>query len=182
MIQTVDLGQVIGDAAFMPAFSVGADREAEPDSNVQAELDARLLIEKLANNLTTTEAGLALDARQGKALSDAIATKFGLTQLWSGTWGASGSADITVPGIADYSHLAFYVNGNIFFTVRGSVANVFTIVLSGTTATCRLIYITRSDETLSVSSARQISITSAGAITSADLTTNPISIIYGAKR
>lgn len=48
----------------------------------------------LANNLTTTEAGLALDARQGKALQDAVNGKAAMAQgtltLSSGGWSTGG--------------------------------------------------------------------------------------------
>lgn len=61
--------------------------------------------EKLANNLTTTEEGKALDARQGKVLSDEIA-KRATTVFYTGTFlknGWSGAAPysqtVSVSGI-----------------------------------------------------------------------------------
>ena len=80
----------------------------------------------IVNNLTATTAGSALDATQGKALSDKItslndslANKQNLIVIQSGYWGSSGTAmitptqksnnlyviDYTVPSVSGYTFL-----------------------------------------------------------------------------
>ena len=68
-------------------------------------LQAKLDVDKIANNLTTQDEGYVLDARQGKAVNDRVTALLAgrtlkPTTLWEGTWSAG---DITVPGIALYS-------------------------------------------------------------------------------
>ena len=55
----------------------GAELPAGPEDGltVAEALEARVKVEDIADNLATTVAGKALDARQGKALSDALALK-----------------------------------------------------------------------------------------------------------
>lgn len=66
----------------------------------------------LANNLTTTEAGLALDARQGKALQDAVNGKvrkeLGMAVLSATSWEASGTEfvqSVSFPGVSSNTTL-----------------------------------------------------------------------------
>lgn len=63
---------------------------ADALSAIQAKLDAANVV----NNLTTTEVGYALDARQGKALNDSMTTKTAVSTVDMNTNSAGGSGTI----------------------------------------------------------------------------------------
>lgn len=62
----------------------------------------------IANNLETTTEGYVLDARQGKAIMDLLATKVTKTLIWSGSPIAKGSIDCTEG--PNYDEFEIYCN------------------------------------------------------------------------
>lgn len=98
--------------------------------------------DQLANNLTTTEEGRALDARQGKTLQDAIDGKVAMTTatatLSSGSWSASGSnyvQSVSVSGmtssttaivVAAPASYKVYAENMVYCSAQGSGTLTFT--------------------------------------------------------
>lgn len=84
-------------------------------SGVQGQLNSKLDASNVVNNLTTTTEGYALDARQGKALSDLISTISTGTLSTSGQSGID-SASITIKKVGKMVQ----VSGEIKIKYRGS--------------------------------------------------------------
>ena len=104
--------------------------------------------DQLANNLTTTEEGFALDARQGKALQDAVNGKVGMTtgtaNLTTSGWSASDSSyvqTVSFSGVtasstvivvaAPASHTA-YANNMVYCSSQSSGKLTFTATVKPT--------------------------------------------------
>jgi hypothetical protein len=105
---------------------------------------------------------------------------FTLTQLWSGTWGASGSSNITVPGINSYAAIAMNISGKLVFMPVGSGFYPFVAhAQADGSFAIKLWRISRSSETLSISLYTSVNYTSAGAPSSVTSADNAITAIYG---
>lgn len=67
----------------------------------------------VVNNLTTTTAGYALDAREGKTLADNVST-FDSKRTWTHTnyTEFTGQTNVTLPTATDYKDLYIYIKGN----------------------------------------------------------------------
>lgn len=87
-------------------------------SDMTALVATKLNVANVVNNLTTTDSGYALDARQGKALHDAIgrfgtmASDAGETSVSANTW-ATGRSITLSPGTYFMVHQAYSTNGKI---------------------------------------------------------------------
>ena len=139
-----------------------------------------MLTEEVANDLTTTAPGYALDARQGRALDLA---KLGLTQLWSGSWGGFGSSNITVNGIQDYAYIAFYVHGQVFHARFGSLVYVYHSQLTSSGYTnIKSWQLNLTGNVLSIVAAKRIQISPTGAVSVFDISDNPIVLIWGVRK
>ncbi len=98
--------------------------------------------DKIANNVSTTAAGMVLDARQGKALQDAINGKVAKTTatatLSASGWSASGSnyvQSVTVSGmtssttaiiVAAPASYKVYAENMVYCSAQGSGTLTFT--------------------------------------------------------
>ena len=107
----------------MPEFSTIFDAivQMSTDGNLQVTIDSSLLVnrgqfdaglalkidkEAVANNLTTTEAGKVLDARQGKALKELVEQ----STAWSNNWLTDTSILAYAASVANPSFTTFRTN------------------------------------------------------------------------
>ena len=111
---------------------------------------------------------------------DLDGNKLRLESLWTGNWGASGSAPITISGLANYAVFALYMRGGLYFFSGVNVTiNPIDKFLSadGATVTEHLRLITKAGITLTLTSARMS--TNGGAW--ANSNSNSIAAVYGVK-
>lgn len=97
-------------------IGVVLDKQQKEIDNIKKELDEKVDESVVANNLTTTDSGYVLDARQGKALKDAVDGKFPKT-------GGTLTGDLKIDdGTNTYHELGIkrtYSNdfGNLYMTI-----------------------------------------------------------------
>ena len=92
-------------------------------ADVIAALNAKLNTANVANNLTTTEAGYALDARQGKSLNDKIA----------GSYGQITAADgVTIGAVHSIGSVGDMVAVNVVLTIAETFATNTDLAIVGT--------------------------------------------------
>lgn len=94
-MQNLTLGSITASSASFPVPSVGETgkvlwgKVVKWFSDMSALVATKLNASNVVNNLTTTDGGYALDARQGKALHDA--------QTWTLIGSASGNTAVSLP-------------------------------------------------------------------------------------
>lgn len=132
----------------------------------------------IVNNLTAGGTSVPLSAEQGKTLYN---TKMQLIQLWTGTWGAYNDSSITVTGISDYTYVGFVYNGRLVVMLRGSSIAISNQLLasSATQLQNRVTYISFSGDVLSIQYSKQVTFTTTPTMTLVDMTSQPITKIYG---
>lgn len=92
-------------------------------SDILAALATKLDTANVANNLTTTEAGYALDARQGKTLNDKI----------TGSYGQITAADgVTIGAVHSVGSVGDMVAVNVVVTIAETFASNTDLVIVGT--------------------------------------------------
>lgn len=158
-MQNLTLGAITTSSASFPVPAVGETgkvlwgKVVKWFSDMSALVATKLNVANVVNNLTTTSSGYALDARQGKALNDAIAdvpglnwkqvlnqanqiTKSALASLPIGVYIVQvASAPSDFPESSAYGLLYHYgSNSNYHHMIFTNAAHIYKLVISGTTA------------------------------------------------
>ena len=166
--------------ADLAAFRTG--REAEFDAWVAGIRN--ILNDEAAGNLLSLIAALQTsDANQNAditSLTTTVAQKLGWTQLWTGAWGGSGSANITVANLSNYTVLAFVVSGTVTLVIRGGSMFVSFQYCSAAGLMVRAYNIGSSGNVLNVNYAYQL-LATGSTVTTTTLVNNHISEIYGVR-
>ena len=106
----------------------------------------------------------------------------GMQQLWNGTFGNKGSANITVAALANYNILAFYTSGQYHIIYKNAYMYIGAIMQSATGNTSiRAMQIDLAGNTLSVVHSYLITITASGLTRAENTTAAWITFIFGVK-